>query len=111
MLEQLNTTEETLNLTTVVRHLINDSATPEIFEDVPLPSMPQPTFTVNGLNGHNFVPGTPAWQAANAYMTLVKSLNYIKSFTKNPFTRWAATGSLHINPRAGNMANAYYDRQ
>ena len=69
-------------------------------------------FTVNGLNitlTGNAV-NTLGWQRENVYANINSSLGFMKKYFPVGLTKWAATTNLLVVPRAGLMANAYYDR-
>ena len=69
-------------------------------------------FTVNNLNVTKT--GNPVntlgWQRENVYANINSSLGFMKKYFPVALTKWAATTNLLVVPRAGLMANAYYDR-
>lgn len=92
-------------------HYINDPSTPDLKQDVLLPDNNFMPLTVRNMTptGGSSV-GTPSWQAENAYISLVNCLNNLQKYFPTTIKKWAATSNLIIFPRAGNQANAYYDR-
>ena len=69
-------------------------------------------FTVNNLSvtkTGNAV-NTLGWQRENVYANINGSLGFMKKYFPVGLTNWARTTNLLVFPRAGLMANAYYDR-
>lgn len=64
-----------------------------------------------GDAGGGFKLGTVQQQASACKGVVNNILSYMMSKTQKAITRWAATNSLVINPRAGKDLNAYYDRK
>jgi len=88
----------------------NDNTTPDLKLYVPWPSSPTPLqISVRGLQGPTSTLGTAASDAALTYITLAKIIEYCAPKIKP--RKWAATRSLTVDPRAGQMLNAYYDRK
>ena len=92
-------------------HYLNDPTTPDLKENVILPNnsfMPLTVRNMTATGGSAL--GTVAWQAENAYISLVNCLNSLQKYFPTTVKKWAATSNLVVFPRAGNDANAYYDR-
>ena len=92
-------------------HYINDPSTPDLKENVLLPNNGFMPLTVRNMTatGGSLL-GTVAWQAENAYISLVNCLNSLQKYFPVTVKKWAATSNLIVFPRAGRDANAYYDR-
>ena len=92
-------------------HYINDPSTPDLKENVILPVNRFMPLTVKSMTvSGGSVVGTVAWQAENAYISLVNCLNSLQKYFPTTVKKWAATSNLIVFPRAGKDANAYYDR-
>lgn len=89
-------------------YILNDASKP-ITKTITMPVVPMaPKFQINGYVGSVGANNPVPYQAANIFVTIANTLNYIKSIS--PIDRWAATSSLTVIPRAGRALNAYYDR-
>lgn len=92
-------------------HYLNDPTTPDLKENVLLPNnnfMPVTVRNMTTTGGSAL--GTLAWQAENAYISLVSCLNNLQKYFPTTVKKWAATSNLIVFPRAGKDPNAYYDR-
>lgn len=99
-----------VNTTSPVLHYLNDPTTPELVENVCVPAMPPLRLSVHKFVGGGVQPGTAEAHAANVYISMVNTINYVSRFSPRPLARWAVTESLHVLPRAGEQANAFYNR-
>ncbi len=92
----------------------NDPTTADLYGNTVIPELcqPCPAFTVVGWTGKpGGQPGSPQFQAAQVYTTMVTALNFIQKVSGQPILKnWAATHNLVAIPRAGQQLNAYYDR-
>ena len=95
-----------------IKYFLNDPATPELTDIVPMPipPNPHPRFTVAGFNGKSGKFGTKEWHAAQVYTVLCKTMSTVLPMMSRPITRWPGTRNLKIKPHAGVDLNAYYDR-
>ncbi len=96
-----------------IKYLLNDPATPQLTDTVPMPvpPNPHPPFTVEGFNGKSGKFGTKGWQAAQVYTVLCKTMSTILPMMPHTMNRWPGTNNLRIKPHAGVDLNAYYDRR
>lgn len=88
---------------------LNDRLTPELVDSIVPPTCPL-NVKITGYQGGGFKDGTLQNQAAQCHVIICNSLNFLVKRTEKPLERWAATQQLIVNPRAGQKANAYYDR-
>jgi hypothetical protein len=110
ILEKFSTTKLSITSPKKTIHFINDPTTPYLEETVLFPNKPFLNITVNSIKDGGNPVGTIAWQAENAYISLANCLNNLQKYFPKTVKRWAATTNLVVYPRAGNDANAYYDR-
>jgi len=89
----------------------NDPSTPELMENVELPYVAALKTSITGYEGGGSPWGSLQAQAAQCYISVNTSLNYMLKKAYKPITKWAATNDLIITPRAGNDLNAFYDRK
>lgn len=89
----------------------NDPSTPDLMEDVDLPTAASLKTSITGFEGGGAKWGSLQAQAAQCYVSINSSLNYILKKAYKPINKWAATPDLIVTPRAGNDLNAYYDRK
>jgi len=99
--------------------ILNNKPTTQYLQDPTLPNLKMqivlapPTFsnfTVRNLTSTGNAVGTLVWQSENVYANINSSLGFMKKYFPANIKNWAATRNLTIVPRAGNDANAYYDR-
>jgi hypothetical protein len=94
-------------------YLPNDPETPDLTEEIPIPTMPSPSpeVTVVGLRpGLPLMPGSPEYQASQVYAAMAFALHVAQDSLPVPLSTWAAVGNLVAIPRAGEQLNALYDR-
>ncbi len=92
-------------------YFLNDPATPSLVTRVPLPKLsdvPLPVEVVGFRQGPLVQEDSVRIQAASVLFSIAFTMRWINQIKK--MTRWAATGTLRIFPRAGKQFNAYYDR-
>lgn len=96
----------------VINYPEQDPTIPEVIIPAQIPDLPNPCppFAVRGFTGNPGVQGSVENQAADVFVTIVSSLNYIQTHLLQPLQRWSALCPLVVLPRAGKMFNAYYDR-
>jgi hypothetical protein len=96
-----------------IKYYLSDPTTPSLIKEVIPPTVPpNPAFKVVGYTGPGFTPGTVGAQAGNVYITIANGINNVNLYSPDaPMTRWAAISQLNIIPRAGQMMNAFYNRQ
>lgn len=90
-----------------VRYCPNDPSTPDLCDDVPLPTAPALPISVSGFTGQDRSESEA--RAAACYVTAANLFNYILPLAKSPVRRWGRTHTLAVVPRAGEDLNAYYD--
>ena len=93
--------------------LLNDMSTPNFRKIMDKPNLESNLkFTVGQFKGGGYQPHQVEFQAANCYVAVTNTLNYMNKMTSKPLTRWAGSGNLQILPRAGgNDINAFYNRR
>lgn len=94
-------------------YLPNDPGTPDIMEEIKVPSLPtgSPEITVVGMRpGMPVGRGSAEEQAAQVYSAMVFAISTAQSALPVPFKTWAVVGNLVAIPRAGQQLNALYDR-
>jgi hypothetical protein len=89
---------------------LQDPTLPYLKIQIILASPKFSNFTVRNLTSTGNAVGTLAWQSENVYANINGSLGFMKKYFPVNVKNWAATRNLIIVPRAGNDANAYYDR-
>jgi len=93
-----------------VKYYLNDPSTPALTEVVSF--SPSTLFNVVGYTGPNENWTTPAGLAANATGTLMFAMNnFYNNYALNKISAWSKVKTLQVNPNAGQMPNAYYDRK
>lgn len=92
------------------RTYLIDASAPELTVDKPLVTTPILPMRALGETTGGQPMGTIPQQAAGLKQMVNDALLFMTSKTVRKITRWAATGSLNLQPRAGQEANAYYDR-
>lgn len=101
------------------KFILNNKPTTQYLQDPTLPDLKMqivlapPTFsnfTVRNLTSTGNPVNTLKWQSENVYANINSSLGFMKKYFPANIKNWAATRNLTIVPRAGNDANAYYDR-
>ena len=99
--------------------LLNNKRTTQYLQDQTLPdlkvqiALTPPVFSnfnVINLTSTGNAVNTLVWQSENVYANINSSLGFMKKYFPVGLTNWAATTNLTVLPRAGNDANAYYDR-
>ena len=121
--KMFNFINKTLSLTyKAFLYIFGDKSTIQYLQDPTAPNKKITTrialpnfsnFTVNNLNvtkTGNAV-NTLGWQRENVYANINGSLGFMKKYFPVGLTKWAATTNLLVYPRAGLLANAYYDRR
>ena len=102
------------------KFILNNKPTTQYLQDPILPNLKirivlsPPTFsnfTVRNLSSTGNPVNTLKWQSENVYANINSSLGFMKKYFPANVKNWAATRNLTIVPRAGNDANAYYDRR
>lgn len=91
--------------------LLNDPTSPNLSQNVFISKPAFSNFTVRGLIKTGNPLYTLPWQNENVYANINGSLLYLRNFFPVNLKSWASTKNLMIYPRAGNDANAYYDRK
>ncbi len=94
-----------------ITHFLNDPTTPTLTKTSVIAKPANPVFVIKDFVGGNSTLGSPQDIAANVYATMCNTLNYFKTQTPNPITRWSSTGVLAVLPLAGVDLNAFYDRR
>jgi hypothetical protein len=95
----------------MIEYVMNDWTTPHLVKKMSPPTPPEtPVFSVKLYDGGGHDPHTPQGQAANCYVTIANSLNYMLSHSERKLSRWAGTNNLVVIPRAGKQLNAFYNR-
>ncbi len=99
-----------VNLTDPIYLFVNDP-TSEVIVSRPIPVYTaQMPFMVIGFDGGGKQPDTYAGRAATCYYVLATAIpNAIEKIGRNP--KWIAITELMVQPSAGKMLNAYYDRR
>jgi hypothetical protein len=99
--------------------ILNNKPTTQYLQDPTLPDLKMqivlapPTFskfTVRNLTSTGNAVNTLKWQSENVYANINSCLGFMKKYFPANVKKWAGTKNLIIVPRAGNDANAYYDR-
>lgn len=91
--------------------LLNDPTTPRLrISKVIIPTNFL-KFTVKGFNSTGNILLSESWQKENVYANINGALAYFKKYFPQNVNKWAAVNSLTVDTRAGNDANAYYDRK
>jgi len=99
-----------VNTKQTVKYYLNDPSTPDLTEVVSF--SPSTLFNVMGYAGPNENWTTPAGLASNAAGTLMFAMNnFYNNHALNKISAWSKVKTLVINPNAGQMPNAYYDRK
>lgn len=94
-----------------IEYILNDPTTPNLVLSVPVPArLAKPAFSVDSYRGGGFPPGSVESQAANCFVTITKTIEFLNKYTDKPLEKWASTSSIRVLPRAGKDLNAYYDR-
>jgi|694.fasta_scaffold10665_18 hypothetical protein len=95
-----------------IDYLLNDPTTPEQGVKIVPPTASSLKLNVQGYVGGGYAMHTLQGQAASCYVTIQNTAKYLisQNKTKKTFTKWAATSTLNVLPRAGKDFNAYYDR-
>lgn len=94
---------------TEIKYYLNDPSTPELIATAINPTTYKLPFSVKHYMGAGGPFDRPQGQAANVYAVLCHSINVINK--KTDLNKWALVKSLTVDPLAGEMPNAYYDRQ
>jgi hypothetical protein len=105
----LNGTEETSLAPKELRYFLVDPSMPELVASVINPIPFKLPISVKSYSGKSAPFDTLQGQAANTYAVLCRSINAINA--KINLNKWALVKVLNVEPAAGNMPNAYYDRQ
>lgn len=93
-----------------VKYYLNDPTTPTLTEVVSF--SPSTLFNVVGYKGPNESWTTSAGLASNATGTLMFAMNnFYNNYALNKISAWSKVKTLQVNPNAGQMPNAYYDRK
>lgn len=93
-----------------VEHLLNDPTTPDLIGPAAVPPMLSTNqYVVKGFKGGGYARGTAEYQAANVYVTIGETLNYINSVSEVKIPHWRRTNQLAVLPRAGMDLNAFYN--
>jgi len=95
-----------------IDYLLNDPTTPEQGVKIVPPTACSLKLNVQGYVGAGYDMHSLQGQAASCYVTIQNTAKYLisQNKTKKTFTKWAATNTLNVLPRAGKDFNAYYDR-
>ena len=90
---------------------LNDPSS-NLFLNFKKPRLPKdsPSYMVKGFKGDCTVIEEEAFQAGNVHWTIAFSMLNASNITEKQITRWTAVSQLTVQPRAGKMFNAYYDR-
>lgn len=93
-----------------IDHLLNDPSTPNLIKKENAPTVPTAnSFVVQGFKGGGFAQETIQFQAAQAYVTVGETINFINDNTNKKIPHWPRTSTLVVMPRAGQDLNAFYD--
>lgn len=92
-----------------IKMYLNDPTTPQFIVEGEVVKSKLPIHA-NGDYGPGFAFGTVQQQAASCKNMINHALTYMMSKTTKTITKWAATNTLAIMPRAGKDINAFYDR-
>lgn len=96
---------------TPIQYILNDPTTPDLIVNVNAPvASVNPKFVVNQYRGGGYPLGSQEAQAANCFVTIAHTIEFLNKYTDKPIKNWAATNNLSVFPRAGEDLNAYYDR-
>ena len=98
-------------ITKPTTQLLNDPTTPAlkiVKKIVPVKFL---NFSVLGFNKTGNALLSEGWQKENVYANINSTLGFFKKYFPANVKKWAATNNLVVNTRAGNDANAYYDRR
>lgn len=101
------------NFSSLIQYQPNDPLTPKLSFSMNLPELPNPCppFKVEGFTGNDGLEGTLEKQSCGVWTTVALSLANCQNILEKPIKEWPSFTELIINPRAGKMFNAYYDRQ
>jgi hypothetical protein len=96
-----------------IQFVMNDLTTLDLIKEIKPPVyLGNTQFTVKNYKGGGFDRASEEGQAANCFVVLANTLNFLNSKTEKPLpNKWAGTFNLQIYPRAGNDLNAYYNRK
>lgn len=101
-----------VNTTSPFKFSMNDAANVNLVKNVvPPPALVAPQYSVVGYQGGGYEPSTIQGQAAQVHTVVTNTINGLNTVADSHLTKWTATKSLLIVPRAGRMLNAYYDRR
>lgn len=92
-----------------LKYYLNDPSTPDLMGLAVNPVTYKLPFSVKHYMNAGGPFDRPQGQAANVYAVMCHSINAINR-TAN-IEKWALVKNLNVDPLAGNMPNAYYDRQ
>ena len=104
-----NNSKFILNNKPTIQYL-QDPNTPNLKIRIVLSPPKFSNFTVKNLSSTGNAVNTLKWQSENVYANINSSLGFMKKYFPTNVQNWAATRNLIVVPRAGNDANAYYDR-
>lgn len=94
-----------------IDYLIVDPTLPSLTKQLDPPQYNNnPPINVRGYKGAGFSKSSIEGQAANCFVTVVNTINYLNSQSSIRIPKWPGTSNLQIFPRAGLDLNAYYDR-
>lgn len=87
-----------------------DPTVPSFLLTSPIPTTTALPLRAIGEGGGGFALGTPQQQADGLKQMVNDALVYMKGKSPVAITKWRATNTLALYPRAGQDLNAYYDR-
>lgn len=95
-----------------IDYLLNDMTTPNLRKKMKPPvQIDMPKFAVMKYEGGGFGKGQIQHQAANCFVTINNTLQYIHQMSERPLTRFVGSKNLVVVPRAGQALNAFYNRR
>ena len=112
----LTTGGTSLNTTGDIMHTIDDPGVENLVEKIPYSEVKTrvdnvtPTYKVEGFSGGGFDLLSAQGRCANAYVTMLETLELVKKVAYKPMEQWAAVPVLPVFPFSGEDLNAFYDR-
>jgi hypothetical protein len=95
-----------------IDYVLNDMTTPNLRKKMlPPVQIDRPKFTVMKYEGGGFGAEQIQHQAANCFVTINNTLQYIRKMSEKPLTRFVGARDLVVVPRAGKDLNAFYNRR
>lgn len=106
-----NNVVENIEKNKPIEYLLNDPTTPNLIKNIDPNTLISSNFIVKGYKGGGFKKESIEGQAANCYVTISNTINFLNKKSEKQIPKWPGTTNLYVLPHAGVNLNAFYDRR